>query len=238
MSPSSPPASAATGAAEAEALRLVTAIRKSPLDPVDRYAEIIFGLIMVLTFTCTLSVAESGRREVRDMLVAALGCNVAWGIVDGVMYVVTSVIDRARKVAVFRGVRDAATPEGARAVVLAALPEGVAAVTDEADADRMVARARTLQKSPVHPGIEVDDLRGALAACLLTVIATLPPTIPFLFVQDVGRALRLSNLVAVTCLFFVGRALGKATGIRPWYLGLVMVVLGVLLVVTCILLGG
>src|SRR5512133_570645 len=184
---------AATGP-EADALRLVTAVRKRPLDPVDRYAEIIFGLIMVLTFTCTLSVADSGRENVRDMLVAALGCNVAWGIVDGVMYVVTSVIDRARKVAVFRGIRGAATPEGARAIVLAALPEGVAAITDVAEADRMVARARALPDNPIQPGIEADDLKGALAACLLTVAATFPPTIPFIFVDDVGRALRLSNL--------------------------------------------
>jgi len=235
MSPSS---RAAAAGPEADALRLIRAIRKRPLDPVDRYAEIIFGLIMVLTFTCTLSVADSGREDVRDMLVAALGCNVAWGIVDGVMYVVLSVIDRARKVAVFRGIRGATTPEGARAVVLAALPEGVAAVTDEADADRMVARARALPESPIHPGIEADDLRGALAACILTVLATLPPTIPFLFVHDVGRALRLSNLVAVVCLFFVGRALGKATGVRAWYLGLVMVGVGVLLVLICIALGG
>jgi hypothetical protein len=232
------PARAPASAAENDALRLVTAVRKRPLDPVDRYAEVIFGLIMVLTFTCTLSVAESGREDVRDMLIAALGCNVAWGIVDGVMYVVTSVIDRSRKVAVFRGVRHAATPEGARAVVLAALPEGVAAVTDEASADRMVARARALPEIPIRPRIEAGDLKGALAACVLTVIATFPPTIPFLFVQDVGRALRLSNLVAVVSLFFVGYALGKETGVRPWYLGLVMVVLGTALVLTCIALGG
>ncbi len=232
------PAHAPASAPERDALRLITEGRKRPLDPVDRYAEIIFGLIMVLTFTCTLSVAESGREGVRDMLIAALGCNVAWGIVDGVMYVVTSVIDRARRVAVFRGVREATTPEGARAVVLAALPESVAAVTDDADADRMVARARALPEAPVQPGIEASDLKGALSACVLTVLATFPPTIPFLFVQDVGRALRLSNLVAVVSLFVVGWALGKETGVRPWYLGLVMIVLGAALVLTCIALGG
>jgi VIT1/CCC1 family predicted Fe2+/Mn2+ transporter len=193
---------------------------------------------MVLTFTGTLRVAEGGRDDVREMLVAALGCNIAWGIVDGVMYVVTSVIDRARKAAVFRGIRGASSQEGARAIVLAALPEGVAAVTDEADADRMVARARALPDVPIHAGIEVADLTGALGCCLLTIVATFPPTVPFLLVQDVGRALRLSNAVAVVCLFFAGRALGKATGVRPWYLGLAMVVLGTVLVVVTIALGG
>ena len=68
------------------------------LSPVDRVSEVIFGLIMALTFTCTISVAEAGREEVRDVLIAALGCNIAWGLVDAVMYVITMLIERAREV--------------------------------------------------------------------------------------------------------------------------------------------
>ena len=37
---------------------------------------------MVLTFTGSLSVAEAGRDDVRTMLIGALGCNLAWGIID------------------------------------------------------------------------------------------------------------------------------------------------------------
>jgi VIT1/CCC1 family predicted Fe2+/Mn2+ transporter len=236
MSPSSRAASPAAEE-EALALRLVSAIDKRPLDPVDRYSEIIFGRVMGLTFTGTLRVADSGREEVREMLVAALGCNVAWGVVDGVMYVVTSVVDRARRIAVFRGIR-AAGPAGARAIVLAALPPGVAAVTDEADADRMAARARTVPELPIRAGIQADDLRGALAACLLTVAATLPPTLPFLFIPDVRRALLVSNAVAVGSLFFAGYGLGKATGVRAWILGIAMVLVGAALVGVTIALGG
>ena len=44
------------------------------LDPVDRASEILFGLIMVLTFTASLSVSEAGRGDVRAMLIGALGC--------------------------------------------------------------------------------------------------------------------------------------------------------------------
>ena len=50
------------------------------LDPMDRISEVLFGLIMALTFTCTLGVAAA---EVRTMLIGALGCNLAWGIIDG-----------------------------------------------------------------------------------------------------------------------------------------------------------
>jgi VIT1/CCC1 family predicted Fe2+/Mn2+ transporter len=235
MAPPSRRAAPLAGA-EGVALRLVAA-RKRVLDPVERFSEIIFGLVMVLTFTGSVSVAESGRQEVRDLLVAALGCNVAWGLVDGVMYVVTSVVERARRNAVLWGVREAGS-DRARAIVLGALPEGVALVTDEADADRMAARLRALPEPPRHAGIEGHDLRGALGSCLLVVVATLPPTIPFLLVEDVGRALRVSNAAAVVSLFLAGWSLGKATGVRPGVLGLAMVLLGAALVALTIALGG
>jgi VIT1/CCC1 family predicted Fe2+/Mn2+ transporter len=223
--------------AEAHALRLVTGSRKRVLDPIERFSEIIFGLIMVLTFTGAVSVAESGRKEVRDMLVAALGCNVAWGVVDGVMYVVTSIVERARRTAVLRGIR-VAGPAGARALVLGALTEGVASVTDDAEADRMAARVRALPESPRAASLTAADLRGALGSCLLVVAATFPPTIPFLLVADVQGALRLSNAAAIGCLFLAGWSLGKATGVRAWLLGIAMVLLGAALVALTVALGG
>lgn len=52
------------------------------LYPLERYSEIVFGLIMVLSFTGALSVAEVGREDIRIMLLGAIGCNLAWGIID------------------------------------------------------------------------------------------------------------------------------------------------------------
>jgi len=234
----SQPLPATTPAADptARALRLVSVSQKRVLDPVERFSEIIFGLIMVLTFTGSISVAESGRQEIREVLIAAVGCNLAWGIIDGVMYVVTSLVARARVHAVIEGLR-AADPAAARAIVRGALPEGVAAVTDEDDVDRMAARARALPaQRPAR--IRADDLKGALASGLLVVAATIPPTIPFLFVEEAQRALRLSNGVAVVSLFVAGYYLGKATGVRAWLLGLAMVFLGAALVALTIALGG
>jgi hypothetical protein len=56
------------------------------LDPVARASEILFWLIMVLTFTASLTATEAGRSDVRAMLVGALGCNLAWGIIDAAMF--------------------------------------------------------------------------------------------------------------------------------------------------------
>ena len=59
---------------------------KRLLNPIDRISEILFGLIMALTFTCTISVFEADKAVVKDMLIGAIGCNIAWGLVDAVMY--------------------------------------------------------------------------------------------------------------------------------------------------------
>ena len=56
------------------------------LDPSERIAEVLFGLIMVLTFTGSLSIADAGENDVRVMLIGALGCNLAWGLIDAVLY--------------------------------------------------------------------------------------------------------------------------------------------------------
>jgi VIT1/CCC1 family predicted Fe2+/Mn2+ transporter len=231
------PSSAAPPPLAAHALQVVSDDQKRALDPVDRFSEIIFGLIMVLTFTGAMSVAGSGREDVRRMLVTALACNVAWGLVDGVMYLVTSIAGRARKTLVLRGIH-AADPSTARAIALAALPEELAANMDEAAVDQMVARLRSHPEPRRRAGLTVADLRGAAASCLLIVLATFPPTIPFLLVEDAARALRISNGVAVASLFLAGHWLGKATGIRPWLLGLAMVVLGTVLVGLTVALGG
>ena len=68
--------------------------RFSPLDPISRYAEILFGLLMVLTFTGGFNALEAGRAEVRDLLIAGIGCNIAWGMIDAIVYLITTLAER------------------------------------------------------------------------------------------------------------------------------------------------
>ena len=60
-------------------------------------SEVIFGVLMAMTFIGTLNVATAGRQEVRTVMLAALGCNVAWGLTDGVMYLVALATERTRE---------------------------------------------------------------------------------------------------------------------------------------------
>src|SRR5690349_23896495 len=106
---------------------------KRVLDPADRVAEVLFGLIMVLTFTGSLSIAEAGREDIRTMLIGALGCNLAWGIIDGLLYLMENLADHGRALATLRKARSADDPQQARGVIASALPTLVASIltTDE-----------------------------------------------------------------------------------------------------------
>ena len=97
------------------------------LEPIERISEVLFGLIMVLTFTGSLSAAESGQAEVRAMLVGALGCNLAWGLIDAIMYLMACLADRAADRRIVVAVQRAATDEQAGRVIARhpAFPSGV-----------------------------------------------------------------------------------------------------------------
>ena len=100
----------------------VTKSSKRVLDPPERVSEILFGLIMVLTYTCSISVVKAGRAEVRHMLFGALGCNVAWGIIDGVFYLMSCLSEKGHNLATLRALRHISDPQKARRIIGGALP--------------------------------------------------------------------------------------------------------------------
>src|SRR5213076_1466393 len=103
------------------------------LEPIDRVSEVLFGLIMVLTFTGSLSVAEAGRDDVRVMLIGALGCNVAWVMMDGVLYWMGCLAEKDRDLLTYRAVLKAADPKKAQGLIADALPPLVAPVIQPAE---------------------------------------------------------------------------------------------------------
>ena len=208
------------------------------LDPIDRISEVLFGLIMVLTFTGTLSVATAGRAEVREMLVGALGCNIAWGVIDALLYLLGTLAERAHGLATFRAVRATPDPREGQRLVAEALPPVVASVMEPS---QLEAVRQQLARIPAPSGparLGKDDWTGALGIFLLVFTSTLPVVVPFLFVTDAHRALRISNAVAVAMLFLCGHAFGRLTRYHPWGTGVAMVLLGSALVAMTIVLGG
>ena len=110
---------------------------KRLLDPVDRVSEILFGLIMVLTSTNSLSVATAGRADIGTMIWGALGCNLAWGIIDAALYVMGCINERGRDILMLRAVRQPLSPEESQTPDRESLPEPLAAVLSPGDAETM-----------------------------------------------------------------------------------------------------
>jgi hypothetical protein len=208
------------------------------LDPQERIAEVLFGLIMVLTFTGSLSVAEAGRDDVRTMLIGALGCNLAWGIIDGVFYLMGCLADRGTGLATLRAVRTATDPEVAQQTIARALPPTVASILEPAELESIRRRLVALPEPPAVARLDGKDWLGALGVFLLVFLSTFPVAVPFLFVANVARAMRLSNAVAIVMLLVTGILYGRQVGRSPFGFGLAMVFLGGLLVLITIELGG
>jgi len=208
------------------------------LDPIDRFSEIVFGLIMALSFTGTISVATAGAQDVRQLLFAAFGCNIAWGIVDAAMYVITNLIQRGRGLSVARAIASAADAESGRRIVIQSLPEGIARILPIAVIDGIHAAITASAKVLPQPHITQADLLGALSVFALVVASTLPVALPFVLFSDVAFALRTSNAMALGLLFLCGFGVGHYGGFGGWRSGLVMSAIGLTLVVITIALGG
>ena len=211
---------------------------KRVLEPIDRVSEVLFGLIMVLTFTGSLSVAEAGREDVRTMLIGALGCNLAWGIIDAALYLMGNLAERGRSLMTYQSVRSASDPQQAHRLIAGALPPLLASILQPAELASMHERLKQLPEPPPQARLNKDDWLGALGVFLLVFLSTFPVVIPFCVMQDAPRALRVSNAVAIVMLFLTGFAYGRITGRRPWVVGISMVIVGAALVALTMALGG
>ena len=208
------------------------------LEPIERLSEILFGLIMALTVTSAVSVATADDMQIRTMLIAALGCNLAWGIIDAGMYLMARLGERGHNALIARAIRKAADREQAHRIIADELPPVFASIFKPAQLEEIREHISQMPTSGAHPGLTRRDWQGAFGVFVLVVAATFPVVIPFVMIDDARVALRISNVLAVAALFLCGFLFGRHAGLPPWLTGLVMVVVGAALVAVAIALGG
>jgi len=192
---------------------------------------------MAVTIVGSISIATAGQAEVRTVAIAALGCNLAWGLVDAVIYLVRTATERSRYRVLGRRIRgeDAAT---AHRLIARALPEQLAAIAGPETIEDL--RKRLVAKPPSNRALlRPRDFLEAAAIFALVVLATLPVVVPFALTDSVALALLASQIVTVVMLFVLGVALGRYAGHpRPIQSGIVMAVFGALLIAVVKALGG
>jgi hypothetical protein len=212
------------------------------LDPSARMAELLFGLIMTLTFTlgASLVVEEEGREGARNMLLAIFGCNLAWGVIDGVLYLLGQLFERGRLRRIGLQLREAGTVANARDIVAAELDAQLEPISEAATRLRLYEHiAEYLRGLPLRPNrITRADLLGALASGWVVFACSFPAALPFALLSDPRIALRVSNAILLGLLFFVGYRAARFTLARPWIVGAVFLLVGAFLVAMTIALGG
>lgn len=207
------------------------------LNPVDRTSEVLFGLIMVLTFTGAISAATDGEQEIRELLWAALGCNVAWGLVDAIMYWMNLLMERGHDRVMVRKIKNS-NNEDSRKILKDEIRPAVAALMTDAELDTFSNRLKQMPEPSKGILFTLKDILAGIEIFLLVFLCTLPVALPFLFMDEIALALRVSNGIALFLLFIGGFILAGYAGFRRLLTAILYMIIGVLLVALTIALGG
>jgi len=211
------------------------------LDTVDRVSELCFGLFMALTFVGAVSAATgapAGQDPHRVLFWTALGCNLAWGLADAVMFLVRTLTYRGRRLTLAAEIREERDPARGVQRLRAELSSVMRGLVSDRELESIRARLAALPGLLEKPGLTARDYGGAVAIFLLVVLGTFPVALPFILIADTPRALLVSRVLTLVILFACGLALGRHTGSGGWKTGLAMTVLGCVLTAAIIALGG
>ncbi|MFL6551429.1 MAG: VIT family protein [Povalibacter sp.] len=214
------------------------------LDQATALSEVLFGLIMTLTFTLSagLIIEDEGRAGARELLIAVIGCNIAWGIIDAALYLVGQLFERGRVRKLEQAIRSATNRASAVAVVGTELDPLVGNVLEPREItnlyDRIAESVLSRSEMKSGTGLTRDDWLGGVISFVLVVVSCVPAAIPFLVMDDARLALRVSNGVLLALLFFTGYWWSRYTLGKPWVVGTIFLVIGLVLVFAAIALGG
>jgi VIT1/CCC1 family predicted Fe2+/Mn2+ transporter len=182
-----------------------------------------------------------GADGARAALVGAIGCNVAWAIIDGVLHMMARKFDRNRQLRIGRAIASATDEAAALAAIRGELDPYLASVTQVEDREQLYRSIRNTlaqRRLPPHTGLVRDDLMGAIEIFCLVFATALPAVLPLLIIDHPWLALRLSNLLVVGLLFIAGYHWAKYIDANPWSAGLGLLSLGLAMVAIAISLGG
>lgn len=209
------------------------------LEPGEILAEALFGLIMVLTVTLSARLAMGEEGGARELLIAALGCNLAWGIIDGAMHVMDSMFSRGRRARIFAELNRSGE-SGALEIIDRELGPRLADLTTEGE--RAGLYRSVLAVASRAPGtrtvIHRDEVLAGVACAVVVFATALPAAVPFMVMDDPFRALRLSNAILIAMLFGLGYFWAVQTNANRVATGFSMMGVGLVLVIGAMALGG
>ena len=205
-------------------------------------AEVIYGVIIVMTFTSILRTdpASIGQHIGRTIL-AAISCCAAWGLADGLFYTWERGYLLRRENTIIRYSKSPGQQGSAVSLVGEQLDDTIL---------RNVPRDHRLQLyeklvgflAGVEGGGRMSAGEGLViiaGTCMMSLGAGLFIVIPFFLVPDVELALRVSNLAGILLLFGVGYSRARDREPLPRLAsGLGTSLIGIVIAGITIVLGG
>ncbi|HEY3404685.1 MAG TPA: hypothetical protein VGK59_14950 [Ohtaekwangia sp.] len=210
----------------------------SVLNPVDRISEVLFGLIMVLTFTGAISASTDAREDVRELLWAALGCNVAWGFVDAIMYLMNIITERGHSILVVKKIHASKNPDESVQILKDEMQPSIAGLMTPLELNDLCDRFKKLPVPSRKHLLTGMDLWAGVQIFLFVFLCTFPVAIPFAMIDDLPLAMRVSNAIALLLLFTGGFILAGYAGFRRVITAFIYMLIGVFLVSLTMALGG
>lgn len=217
------------------------------LDPLDAIFTVFFTILPTLLFTLSYSNFYYGLLDSsslsgygQDLFFAILGAVAAWGIIDGVLYVLSEVFARNERYRLLRYVQTGGE-ETAVAAIADELDFILEPITTEDQRDALYhdIRRHLRQAEPQAIGLQREDVVGAVAVVVLSVVAVLPSLLPLLLLPDnTALAIRVSSVISILVVFAAGFSWGIHTDNNPWKIGLILSFMCLSMVLVAVLLGG
>jgi VIT1/CCC1 family predicted Fe2+/Mn2+ transporter len=209
------------------------------LDPADRLGEILFGLIMALGIIGAVRLGVEDLTN-RSMFIAILGCNLAWAVVDGVMYVLIAVFEHGRRSRIARKIQSGASDEEALELIHRELGDQLERISSPEALKLFYGDVlKTVRAAgPVAASVDRSDFLGGFSSAFVILLATAPILVPYLVIPEPRLAVRISEVIAVGLLFLLGARWAHVVGANPLKVGFSLTLVGGALVVITILLGG
>jgi hypothetical protein len=219
------------------------------LDPIDALFTIFFSILFALLFTLSYGIliyhgvipSSFAGGYGQELFVTILGAVTAWGIIDGVLYVLGEGLARRERYRLLQYVQTSDSEEEAASAIASELDFILEPITSDEQRQALYhdIRAYLSQAEPQAIGIQRRDVAGAVATVLLSVVAVLPSLLPLLLLPDnTVLAIHISNVVSFIVIFAAGYGWGLHTDTNPWKIGLLLSSVCLAMVLVAMLLGG
>jgi VIT1/CCC1 family predicted Fe2+/Mn2+ transporter len=211
------------------------------LSPSERLTEVIFGIIMALTVTSSLRLALGTSASARvTIATTTLGNNLAWGIVDAVIYLLVIIFERHRERQLVQKIKRSKDKATAINSVRRDLKDTLVEVMPKTAREHVYEHiAEVLERSkPEKVKLTRKDLLGALASFALVFSVAIPIVLPYLLLPNKVEIIYSTDIIAIGLLFLVGYLWAQYTNWNKFLTGFIFVLIGVVISVVTVFLGG